>query len=496
MFLSHRVIPILLAGFLLAACETGVENSSSSSEEPPYFPRSTKSEEARKYMDEGDRADGRGYFVEAARAYRRAVASDSAYGYAYLRVAQTGNSLDEFRTNLTRAVAFAKTGNGIEQGLIETQRRAFEQNVAGAIALAESMAVAHPENVRLMGNLASWQSNNGKIPESRATAERALKLAPRSGLVNLAVAQTYILQPPDLVRADSLTQVGLKLWPNEPRSYDVLGTLRRSQGRLEDAAAAYTRRIELAPDQDAGHGQRAHTYAFLGKYDLARADYDQASRRAKDNRPAFWARARAYLPALAGDPKTSVQELRELLTAIDGMGVPDVEGEKINTLGEIMAIASLSEQHDAADSAFRQYSELIRAAGKRVGTPEFIKNGEGFLAITAARLLARKGDFDAAEKKLGEGMKLLETNKSPTKYWGVYAVRGEIALKQKRYADVLANFDKGDPRQIVNIYHRAIALDEMGRKDEAKALFKRVAEFNFSQAGYAVVRGDAVRRAK
>jgi hypothetical protein len=45
-----------------------------------------------------------------------------------------------------------------------------------------------------------------------------------------------------------------------------------------------------------------------------------------------------------------------------------------------------------------------------------------------------------------------------------------------------------------NKYHLALALEGAGRKDEARELFRQVAESDFNALGYARVREDAEKR--
>ena len=496
MFLFARSSRAAAAALVFAACTQGDGTQASSSKEPPFYPMSTKSEEAKKYIEEGERAFARGFFADGYRAFKRAAAADSAYGYAYLRIAQTSNSLDEYRTSLARAAAYRSTANEIEQALIDHEKKFFDRDVGDALSIVENLVRKHPENARLVAYLAFIQSGNGKVAEAETNAERAVQLAPQSGEMHLAAAQYYTFTNRNLSKAEEHVQAGLKLWPNEPYSYDVLGDLRRAQNRLEEAAAAYTKQIELNSVTDEGYGQRAHVYAFLGKYDEARADYDEAIRRGKDNSPSTHARYRAYIHAYAGNPKEAIRELKELAIAVDGMGIPDPEGQKIETLYSILPIALLSGLPDAADSAYREIRAITEAAITRVGTPEFRRSQEGRLTMIEARILARRKDYAGAERKIEESMKIIEAERNPTKYWDAYFLRGVIAFDQKRHADALSHFDQTDPTNIVMTYFRGLTLDEMGRKDEAKALFRQVASFNFNQPAYSAIRADAVRRAQ
>ncbi len=79
-----------------------------------------------------------------------------------------------------------------------------------------------------------------------------MDLGPNWGLAHLTYGTNYVTEPRDLARAEEHILLGQKLWPDKAVTYDLLGDLRRAQGRLEEAAAAYTRQIELSPKEGSG----------------------------------------------------------------------------------------------------------------------------------------------------------------------------------------------------------------------------------------------------
>jgi hypothetical protein len=93
-------------------------------------------------------------------------------------------------------------------------------------------------------------------------------------------------------------------------------------------------------------------------------------------------------------------------------------------------------------------------------------------------------------------MQLTSTVRNPTKNRRAHALLGFVALFEKRYADAIKEFDQGDPDSIYQKYHRALALEGAGRTDEAKKAFREVAVFNFNNVGFALVRNDAVAKAR
>ena len=118
------------------------------------------------------------------------------------------------------------------------------------------------------------------------------------------------------------------------------------------------------------------------------------------------------------------------------------------------------------------------------------------MALNEARLAAFKGNYPLVQEKVATFMKLTASDRNPTKDRFAHAILGFSALFQKKYDDAVKEFEQGDPDNPYQKYHRALALEGAGRTAEAKTVFKQVAGYNFNQAGYAVVRSDAVARSK
>src|SRR5256885_5391863 len=95
------------------------------------IPVTTSSAEARNHFLQGQRELDLARNFEALDHFKRAVAADSTFAIAYLNVANTGNSLAEFKTNLARAESFAARASDAEQLEIQIARRGFENDVSG-----------------------------------------------------------------------------------------------------------------------------------------------------------------------------------------------------------------------------------------------------------------------------------------------------------------------------------------------------------------------------
>ena len=64
------------------------------------------------------------------------------------------------------------------------------------------------------------------------------------------------------------------------------------------------------------------------------------------------------------------------------------------------------------------------------------------------------------------------------------------------YGGAASHLAQANPNDMYVQYERALALDGAGRSSEAKALFRRIAQYNFNGPSVAVSRADAAKRAR
>jgi Putative Zn-dependent protease, contains TPR repeats len=515
-FLPHREVEmhagrykwtVTLAALLLAGCATekAKQPVTTAAASMPLWEVSTKSDEARARIADGERLADAGFQLAAHEQFKHAVAADTAFAYAYLRYAETSYSAAEFATYLARAEGHAATANPTEKLLILADRKGIDNDVQGAIDVLKQVVAANPTNARGYVILGNAQLLAGQVADGRASFQKAIALAPTVGLPSLQLASSYIfLEPKNFAEADKYAVAGQKLWPNEPLSYDVLGRVRRSQSRLEEAAAAYSREVELNPKESNGYAVRGNAYTFLGQYDKARADYDQALRVSRPEEVPWNAGTKALIGAYAGDWKGAINELDQVIQATAGMQTDDPNGPTIQNAAWAIEIAVT---HNAPDLAEKEYPKLeaaVKAQLAAASKSQTTAQSEGFarffnanLAYARGLIAVFKGDYPAAQKSIDEIIKLRAADNDPTKDRNVHALRGYLALLQKKdYATAVSEFKQGDPTDQMLRYYTAVALESGGKSPESKALYQALSNFNFTDGTYAAVRNMAIEKAQ
>jgi Tfp pilus assembly protein PilF len=458
-------------------------------------PITTTSADARSHFLAGQREQDLGRIFEALDHYERAVAADSTFAFGYLSVANTSNSLADFKQNLDRAERLASRASEAEQLQIKIARRGLENDVNGQLALAQDLVAKFPESPRAYLALAGVQAGLNRTADARASYGKAINLAPRLMTAHIAVGTTYLFnEPRDFNQALEHFKHAEALAPNEPTTHDFLGDAYRALNDMTSARREYTRGHELNP-RDAGLlQQRGHVNSFAGDFAAARADYDSALALGRGNEKGFFAPFRAYVSVYAGDPAGAIAELNKLVAEADGMGLPDPLAVKVNALSNVALIAIETKNFAAAEAALQQRLPLMEQQAAQAASAGFRRNQDANNAYFRAWLAARKGDYGAASREADRMTAVVTPDANPRKMEPVHQLKGFIAAYQGNAAEAASHFAQGNLQDPFIKYNYAVALEGSGQAEKAKTMFKELAVYNFNSLGYALIRKDVQQK--
>ncbi len=459
------------------------------------LPVTTTSADARNHFLQGVRATDMGRIVDAYQHFQMAVRADSTFAHAYLNAANTAPSLEAFRTNLAKATAHGAGATEAERILIQIAEAGFNNDVEGQVRLATQLTEVQPESPRAWLALASAQATAGNHAAARASATKAAELSPQFAPAHAFLGNSYLFnEPRDAAKAEEAMQKVVQAEPQESQSYDLLGDAYRAQGKFAEARDAYTRAAELDPTSGLALQQRGHVNSFLGDYAAARADYDSGIALGKANQAPAFATFRAFVNVHEGNPGAAINELNNLVTAIDGMNIPEPAGVKINALTNVALIALHTGDIAAAEQAISQRAALQRGQAEKVGKDEFRRSQEANIAIFEGWLAARKGDVATASKKIEEYTKLVAPDANPQKMQPAHELMGLVSFEQKKYREAVAHFRQGDLDNPYTKYYLARAYEGAGNTAEAKKLYGEVANYNFNNVTIALTRKEAMEK--
>lgn len=505
MFRLQRPLLAAASAILLSSCGAGASPPSTARDVVALdgvtsaiigHPITTASADARSHFLAGQRELDLGRAFDALDHFQRAVAADSTFAFGYLSVANTSNSLADFKTSLARAEQLAAGASEAEQLQIQIVRKGFENDVSGQLALAEQLVAKFPESPRAYLVLGGVQTGLNRTADARASYAKAITLAPRLVVAHINIGTTYLFnEPHDFNQALEHFKHAEALAPNEPSMHDFLGDAYRALNDMAQARREYTRGHELNP-RDAGLvQQRGHVNSFAGDYAAARADYDSSMTLGRGNERGFFAPFRAYVSVYAGEPASAIAELNRLVSEADGMGLPDPLAVKVNALTNVALIAIDTRDFPAAEAALAQRTPLMRQQSEQAASAGFRRAQDANIAYFNAWLAARKGDYATARRETDRLTAVVAPDANPRKLEPVHQLKGFVAMYQGHAAEAAAHFAQGNLLDPYIKFQYAIAVDGSGQADKAKPMFRELAVYNFNTLGYALIRKEAQQMA-
>ncbi len=459
-------------------------------------PITTSSEQARNHFLQGQREFDLARFIDANVHFKEAVAADPAFAFAYLNIANSANSLEEFKSNLALAEQYAAGASEAERLQIQMARKGFDNDLAGQLALGQQLVAKYPDSPRAWLALAGAQIGLNKNADGRASIAKALELSPRLYVAHATLGNDYIFgEPHDFTKALAHMQEAEALAPDESGAHLLVGDAYRAQRNLEKARDEYLRGHALEPRNAVLLVKAGHANTFLGDYAAARADYDSAMAVGRANEKAAYAPFRAYVSVYAGDPAAAIDELNRLVASVDGLGVPDPKANKVAALANVVVIATHTRNRAAAEQALKQLEPLLMQQADEAGNPAFKRGQQAQIAYFEGWTAARRGDYAAAQKQADRITQLLAPDANPRKLEPMHQLAGFIALYQGKYNQAAAHLRQGNLLDPYIKYQLAVATEGAGDAAQAKQLFREIADYNFNVLGCALVRRDAQQKA-
>ena len=459
-------------------------------------PITTSSAEARAHFLEGLRELDLGRIIDANVHFKAAVTADADFAFAYLNVANTANSLDEFKTNLALAEQHAAGASEAERLQIQMVRKGFDNDLAGQIALGQQLVAKYPQSPRAWIALAGAQVGLNKNEAARASLAKALELSPKLYVAHIFMGNNYIFgEPYDFSKALAHMQEAEALAPDEANAHLSVGDAYRAQRNLEKARDEYLRGHELDPKSAVLLVKAGHANTFLGDYTAARADYDSAMAIGRANEKAAYAPFRAYVSVYAGDPDAAITELNQVVANVDAMGVPDPKANKVAALSNVVVIATHTKNRPAVEQGLKQLEPLLMQQADEAGNPAFTRGQQAQIAYLEGWWAARRGDYGAAQKQADRINQLLAPDANARKLEPMHQLEGFIALYQGKYKDAAAHFKKGNLLDPYIKYQFAVSTEGAGDVAQAKSLFREIADYNFNALGFALIRKEAQQKA-
>jgi tetratricopeptide (TPR) repeat protein len=432
----------------------------------------------------------RNHFLEA-------VKADPSFALAHAYVARVANTPEEARIHLKHAVDLMDKASPAEKLIIQYDQAGAAGDPKTQLDVAQQLVVMTPTSPRASIMLATTQFALGQVSDGRATLEKAIAASPNFAPTYAALVPNYYnTDPRDYAKAVMYAKRLVEVQPNEAISHDLLGDAYRASNDLSKARTEYARITKADPNSAVGFLKLGHVDSFLGNFAAARADYDKGIALIEPTQKPAYGMYRAFVNVHAGNPAAAEREIEHQVAAIDKMEIPDKVASKIFVLQGEFPIAFYNRHVDLATRVVDQLRTLYNSQVNDQSTPAFRRTRAANTLYYESMLASLKGDFAGARAKAAEYMKVVEPSANPRKNEPAHFLLGMADFKEQKYADAAAHFAESNTNSAVVIYYRALALEAVGKTDEARPLFKLIAENNFNGADVALTKRDAARRLK
>src|SRR5216117_1070440 len=158
-----------------------------------------------------------------------------------------------------------------------------------------------------------------RLAQAKASAQKALTLAPDSGEAHLAQALVYYHGSRDYAHARAELAIARRALPNNAEVYLVTGWIDRRQGRWEDAVKNQEKAAELDPRNSKILQDLAVLYDVLRRYDEEESVFDRAIA-ANPSSATYFQLMRAEIELEKGNTKTARIGLDSLPAGYDPDG--------------------------------------------------------------------------------------------------------------------------------------------------------------------------------
>lgn len=485
----YAIVLLVLSAGVLVSC-------GSKSGDSGDIPVTTVSEEARTLFLQGRDAWEVGRNDEARGFFDRAIDADPAFVQAYLLRARTATSPQDWKRHADLAIANRDMTSPGEQIMVDMFSAMMDDDAKKELQLATQLVADFPKSARAHFALGEVYAGLDRTSDARASMEKAASLDASWVVPHRNLANSFIFdEPRDLVKAEEHASRCVELKPDEADPHILLGDVYRAGVNLEKARSAYAKAAQADPSSAVALSKKGHAETFLGNYDAARADFETASQKAitwKIGPKNFITFTWLY----AGDVAAALAANQKLIDGIASITLdPEQQKQDLSILYRIRSrMAVESGDFAAASKAFAKHAELERAVAAEMERDVIVKSTEARLAALEGTIAVWKGDYAAAEALADRAEAQVRGLSNPNALDDVHVLRGLISLRAGNAEAALMHFSAASPEMIEVKYFSALAHESLGRQDEATRLYKQVAEWNFNDVEYALVRSKAIAK--
>ena len=305
--------------------------------------------------------------------------------------------------------------------------------------------------------------------------------------------RNFIALPLVLVALSFAQQPSAKPAPAPGSAADLVqqGDKLNNQGKQDEALALYRQALEKSPDSYEAQMGIGEALDLKGDYAQAREHLEKAIDLAPSDSKSQPLRAMAM--SYAFESNGAKAEAYEVQVFDARLRKDDFvpAGETCNELARIYL------ESGDADQAYKWYKTGYETALRKPDISEADKNLWLFRWESAqARVAARRGKADEAHQHVAAAKAALDKANNPDQARFYPYLTGYVAFYLKDYKMAIANLQKADQRDPLNLALLAEAYEKLGETAQAKTYYRKVLESNAHNPTNAFARPLARKKLK
>ena len=456
---------------------------------PSEMPITTSSPEARVLFEKARDMSDNLEIPGAIALFDQAIEKDPSFAMAYvLRATTTGS--ERYRDDIAKAAGMMARVSPGEQLWILAEKAFADGQAAAARKPLEELVQMFPADKHVRLRAGAFYLMVAREPALAMThLAKATTIDPTFAAAYNLLGYVQVDQG-QLRTAEKTFQKYIALLPNRPNPYDSYAELLMKMGRYDESIVQYRKALAKDPmflSSLAGVGQNL---VLKGDFESARQAFDQQHQQAQD--------ADTQLNATEQIAKSYVAE-GKVDRAIEAYGRLNDEAKAkqapMRAASACFDAAFVLTQAGNLDEA-KAWVSRAEAGVSEATLPVAVKARLGrSVHLAQARIHGAAGEFDSAHAELDSVRPAIEEAQLPSEMRMMNEVAGVLALEQHRYTEAVSYLAKADSRSPYVLFQQATAMAGAGQNAKAADLFRKVAEWNTADLGYAMVRDQAREKA-
>ncbi len=408
-----------------------------------------------------------------------------------------------------RAKELSVKATEAERKILSIRQSYRSGNMDQALEDAQWLVKNHGDSYQSYVWLGLVQSDRRELNAAIESLKKAIDLNPDSYdaynlLMGHHIAAGYQQMLPEDQRDVALgLQYGdelIRILPDHGYPYHFKANCYRQIGDFEKAKPLYEKSIEKRKglsSEGTANIVSGHNYMFSGDYKTARDRYKTAINLARTDNG--WFELNFYLTIsyiFENNYLGAIDNISKVESLLETKEFDDIT--LISMKGRVNWQKMVCYAHNQMEEdAFSSMKKIIQLDKKRAS----LLNDDNVTNILAADEQYYKawlnilfGRYDKAKNNLELLRAIQEKINDPTAMFGYYGLLGMANLMEGNYNQALISFENGDETSIYFNYFKALTLKAEMKDEQAKKIFKELANINFSNWDIAIVRALAKKQ--